>query len=126
MGARRACTRVETSADSPGALPIYSGVIREGKAAVRAIRCAKSLNPTLVIFAKTEYTSTALLARKAGADVVISAETAAARQFRQPLLCLTGGLPIVAAGKWHRLWNNGFCLAESSDCPIMNCCCRDG
>ncbi len=68
--------------------------IPDEKATVRVVRCAKSLNPKLVIFAKTEYTSTALVARKAGADVVISAELAVAKEFHELLLlALTGGRP---------------------------------
>ena len=79
---------------------ILAVTIPDEKAAVRAIRCAKSLNPSLVIFAKTEYTSTALLARKAGADVVISAEVAVAKEFHELLLlCLTSGLPEAAEGR---------------------------
>ncbi len=69
--------------------------IPDEKATVAAVRCAKDLNPEIVIMAKTEFTSTALMARKAGADVVVPAEIAVAREFHQVmLLYLTGNLPV--------------------------------
>jgi voltage-gated potassium channel Kch len=74
--------------------------IPDEKSVVRAIRCAKGLNPRIVIFAKTEHASTALVARKAGADVVISAEIAVAKEFHELLLlCLSGGLSIASSGR---------------------------
>lgn len=79
---------------------ILALTIPDEKAAVRVIRCAKALNPRLVTFVKTEHTSTALVARKAGADVVISAEIAVAKEFHELLLlCLTGRLQTASNGQ---------------------------
>jgi voltage-gated potassium channel Kch len=79
---------------------ILALTIPDEKAAVRVIRCAKALNPKMVIFVKTEHTSTALVARKAGADVVISAEIAVAKEFHELLLlCLTGSLSAASDGQ---------------------------
>jgi voltage-gated potassium channel Kch len=67
--------------------------IPDEKATIKTIRCARALNEKLVIIARTEYTSTALVARKSGADVVISAEVAVARELHQLLLlALTGNI----------------------------------
>jgi voltage-gated potassium channel Kch len=76
---------------------ILALTIPDEKTAVRAIRCAKMLNPKIVIFAKTEHASTALVARKAGADVVISAEIAVAKEFHELLLLCLSGSPSAAA-----------------------------
>lgn len=60
--------------------------IPDEKATIRAIRTAKVMNPSLAIVARTEYISTALVARRAGARAVVSAEIAVAREFHEVLL----------------------------------------
>lgn len=70
--------------------------IPDEKAAVRTIRSARLMNPSLVILARTEYISTALVARRAGANAVISAELAVAKEFHELLvmnLCSRSPLP---------------------------------
>lgn len=70
--------------------------IPDEKSTVRAIRSARLMNPSLVILARTEYMSTALIARRAGADAVISAELAVAKDFHELLVV---SLPVAAAAR---------------------------
>lgn len=50
------------------------------------IRAAKELNPTLRIFARSTYSSDGAAARKAGADVVVSAEAEVAHAMTEQLV----------------------------------------
>jgi voltage-gated potassium channel Kch len=65
--------------------------IPDEKSTVRAIRSARLMNPSLVILARTEYISTALIARRAGASAVISAELAVAKEFHELLMVSLSG-----------------------------------
>ncbi len=60
--------------------------VPDEKSTVRAIRSARLMNPALVILARTEYVSTGMNARKAGASAVISAELAVAKEFHELLM----------------------------------------
>lgn len=59
--------------------------IPDEKSTIRAIRSARLMSRSIVILARTEYFSTALVARRAGANMVISAELAVAKDFHELL-----------------------------------------
>jgi len=60
--------------------------IPDEAATIRAIQAAKAANPALVVMARTAYTSSGMSARQAGADVVVNAERAVAREFYESVL----------------------------------------
>jgi len=62
---------------------ILALTIPDEEAVLRATSLARELNPDIFILARTNYSSKGMEASQLGADIVIKAEQAVARQFRE-------------------------------------------
>ena len=69
-----------------GEASILALTVPDENAVLEATRLAKQLNPRLYIVARTTYSSSGMQASRLGADEVIKAEQAVARQFYEMLL----------------------------------------
>jgi len=69
---------------------ILALTIPDEQAVLRATRLARQLNPGIYIVARTTYSSAGLQAAQLGADEVIKAEQAVARQFYDMLVRKVG------------------------------------
>jgi Trk K+ transport system NAD-binding subunit len=67
--------------------------VPDEEAVLRATELARKLKPGIYIVARTTYTSAGLQAARLGADQVVKAEQAVARQFYEMLLRKVGGQP---------------------------------
>lgn len=73
---------------------ILALTIPDEDAVLRATRLARELKPGIYIVARTNYTSVGMQASQVGADDVVKAEQAVARQFYEMLLRRLGTEPV--------------------------------